>query len=181
MHSVSLKRKGEQTLRLVYVIGPPRSEEIQEYDFGPEDLKVLSDTVDGYSLMTYDFSGPQNPGPNAPLKWIHSILQILLTTSSDSSSHSLAHKIFVGINFYGNDFAISGGICCISSVYVIVYNSPLIDFYYFPNQCGWWRCMKNEIRGGASRHKSTSFTFPLQFWVNCRTTTLICIWNKSIY
>lgn len=124
MHSVSLKRKSEQSLQLVYVIGPPRSEELQEYDFGPEDLKVLSDAVDGYSLMTYDFSGPQNPGPNAPLKWIHSILQLLLGTSH-SSSQSFAQKIFVGINFYGNDFAISGGIYCISSIDLNVYCSWL--------------------------------------------------------
>ncbi|KAA8520729.1 hypothetical protein F0562_014999 [Nyssa sinensis] len=109
LHAVSLERNSNQHLELVYVIGPPHSEKLQEHDFGPEDLKSLGDAVDGFSLMTYDFSGPQNPGPNAPLKWIHSTLQLLLGTTT-SGARSLAHKIFVGINFYGNDFVISEGL-----------------------------------------------------------------------
>ncbi|KAI3701322.1 hypothetical protein L2E82_45976 [Cichorium intybus] len=91
-------------LQLIYVIGPPRSDRIQEYDFGPEDLQSLSADVDGYSLMTYDFSNSQNPGPNAPLKWVTSTLQLLL-----GGSKNLAQKIFLGINFYGNDFVLQGG------------------------------------------------------------------------
>lgn len=61
--------------------------------------------MDGFSLMTYDFSGPQNPGPNAPLKWIRASLEMLL--GGADSEH--APKIFLGINFYGNDFVLSGG------------------------------------------------------------------------
>ncbi|XP_062091433.1 uncharacterized protein LOC133797524 isoform X1 [Humulus lupulus] len=106
MHSVSSERANKQPLQLVYVIGPPRSETLQEYDFGPSDLKNLDDAVDGFSLMTYDFSGPQNPGPNAPLKWITSIMELLLGSNSNSVGN-LSHKIFLGINFYGNDFVIS--------------------------------------------------------------------------
>ncbi|KAL0373793.1 UNVERIFIED_CONTAM: Chitinase domain-containing protein 1 [Sesamum radiatum] len=78
IHLVSLEQNRSQRLQLVYVIGPPRSETLEEYDFGPEDLRSLSDDIDGFSLMTYDFSGPQNPGPNAPLKWIHSTMLLLL-------------------------------------------------------------------------------------------------------
>lgn len=95
----------ERSLQLVYVIGPPHSDRLQEYDFGPRDLQSLSDAVDGYSLMTYDFSNPQNPGPNAPLKWIRSTMQLLLP----DGSQNLAHKIFLGINFYGNDYVLKGG------------------------------------------------------------------------
>ncbi|KAL5572080.1 hypothetical protein UlMin_021677 [Ulmus minor] len=107
LHSVSSEGDDKHPLELVYVIGPPRSEKLQEYDFGPEDLRSLGDAVDGFSLMTYDFSGPQNPGPNAPLKWISSTLQ-LLRGSTGSGAWSLAHKIFLGINFYGNDYILSG-------------------------------------------------------------------------
>lgn len=107
---MSLERGSEQQrLQLVYVIGPPYSEKLQAHDFGPEDLKSLSDAVDGFSLMTYDFSGPRRPGPNAPLKWVHSTVQLLLGPSSNGA-RSLAHKIFVGLNFYGNDFSLSEGI-----------------------------------------------------------------------
>ncbi|KAK9925224.1 hypothetical protein M0R45_033554 [Rubus argutus] len=84
LHAVTLERKDKKWLQLIYVIGPPHSEKLQVHDFGPKDLRSLSDAVDGFSLMTYDFSGPHNP--------------VLL-----------ASKILLGINFYGNDFILSGG------------------------------------------------------------------------
>ncbi|CAK7348748.1 unnamed protein product [Dovyalis caffra] len=104
LHSVSSSRNGKQHLQLVYVIGPPYSEKLQPHDFGPEDLQSLHDAVDGFSFMTYDFSGPHNPGPNAPLKWIRFTLQIIL---GNSGAQALVNKIFLGINFYGNDFMLS--------------------------------------------------------------------------
>lgn len=109
MHSVVLERN-KQSLQLIYVIGPPRTEKLHEHDFGPEDLRSLSDAVDGYSLMTYDFSSPHSPGPNAPLKWVRSTMHMLLGFSN-AGAQDLAQKIFVGINFYGNDFVLSGGTC----------------------------------------------------------------------
>jgi len=99
---VSSARNDKQQLQLVYVIGPPHSEKLQKHDFGPEDLQSLGDAVDGFSLMTYDFSGPQNPGPSAPLK--------LLLGTTGNTAQSPAHKIYLGINFYGNDFVLAGGI-----------------------------------------------------------------------
>ncbi|GFY97445.1 thylakoid rhodanese-like protein [Actinidia rufa] len=103
-----LEGSSEQHLQLVYVIGPPYLEKLEEHDFGPEDLRSLTDAVVGFSLMTYDFSSPQHPGPNAPLKWIHSTLELFLGTTSNGA-RSLGHKIFVGINFYGNDFVLAEG------------------------------------------------------------------------
>ncbi|GKU96685.1 hypothetical protein SLEP1_g9896 [Rubroshorea leprosula] len=108
LHSVNSTRNREQKLQLIYVIGPPRSERLQQHDFGPEDLQSLDDAVDGFSLMTYDFSNPHNPGPNAPTQWIHFTLQSLLGPPG-KTAWSLARKIFLGINFYGNDFTLSGG------------------------------------------------------------------------
>ncbi|XP_015577356.1 chitinase domain-containing protein 1 [Ricinus communis] len=108
LHSVSSTRNIKQHLQLIYVIGPPHSEKFQPYDFGPQDLQSLSDAVDGFSLMTYDFSSPNNPGPNAPLKWIHHVLQLLLGASSNGA-RAPAYKIFLGISFYGNDFHFSKG------------------------------------------------------------------------
>ncbi|KAK6918262.1 Glycoside hydrolase family 18, catalytic domain [Dillenia turbinata] len=93
LHSLQLERNGKQLLEFVYVIGPPRSAKLQADDFGPEDLQSLSDAVDGFSLMTYDFSSPHNPGPNAPMEWIKAVLQILTMTKG---SRNLAHKIFLG-------------------------------------------------------------------------------------
>ncbi|CAI0469914.1 unnamed protein product [Linum tenue] len=107
LHSVSSAENNNRPLQLVYVIGPPVSEKPQMHDFGPQDLQRLSGAVDGFSLMTYDFSSPQNPGPNAPLKWIKFALQQLL--GPPENAQNLAPKIYLGLNFYGNDFSISGG------------------------------------------------------------------------
>lgn len=109
-----------QGLQLIYVIGPPRSEKLQEHDFGPADLQSLSDYVDGFSLMTYDFSGPQSPGPNAPLQWIRSTLQLLLG-SAGKSEKNLAKKILLGINFYGNDFTLSRGMLILHALLVFLW------------------------------------------------------------
>lgn len=103
LHNVSSNRSGKH-LQLVYVVGPPRSENLQSYDFGPKDLQILSESADGFSLMTYDYSSPYSPGPNAPLKWVHSTLELL-----SARSKSLAKKIFVGINFYGYDYLMAEG------------------------------------------------------------------------
>ncbi|XP_024020949.1 chitinase domain-containing protein 1 [Morus notabilis] len=108
LHSVISEGNDKLPLELVYVIGPPHSEKLQAHDFGPDDLQSLGDDVDEFSLMTYDFSGPHNPGPNAPLKWISSTLE-LLRGSNRKGVWGLAHKIFLGINFYGNDFILAEG------------------------------------------------------------------------
>ncbi|PWA80137.1 Glycosyl hydrolase superfamily protein isoform 2 [Artemisia annua] len=96
MHSVVVKRSTERNLQL------------QEYDFGPEDFRSLSNFVDGYSLMTYDFSNPQNRGPNAPLVWIRSTMKLLLGPHA-ADSQNLTQKVFLDINIYGNDYALQGG------------------------------------------------------------------------
>lgn len=120
LHSINSETISGQQLQLVYVIGPPSSEKLQEHDFGPKDLEILSDAVDAFSLMTYDFSNPHNPGPNAPLKWIQIVLQMLLGTSGNRAQ-SLAPKILLGINFYGNDFALSRGKSFINYLHIHVW------------------------------------------------------------
>uniref|UniRef100_A0A453F2L8 Chitinase domain-containing protein 1 n=1 Tax=Aegilops tauschii subsp. strangulata TaxID=200361 RepID=A0A453F2L8_AEGTS len=108
LHSISSKSSTRNHLELIYVIPAPRMEGPNNQDFGPEDLLQLADSVGGFSLMTYDFSGPQNPGPSAPLKWIqYSLTTLLPAKGSASQVHS--HMIFLGINFYGNDFLLSKG------------------------------------------------------------------------
>ncbi|KAH7651585.1 Glycoside hydrolase protein [Dioscorea alata] len=103
LHSVTSATNSGHHLELIYVIPAPHSQNLGEYDFGPQDIQEVKNAVDGFSLMTYDFSSPQNPGPNAPLKWIRASLQLLLNDVKDG------HMIFLGINFYGNDYILSGG------------------------------------------------------------------------
>ncbi|KAG0492117.1 hypothetical protein HPP92_005219 [Vanilla planifolia] len=109
LHSLNSIRNSSHHLELIYVIPAPRSQNLAEYDFGPQDLHQIADVVDGFSLMTYDFSGPQNPGPVAPLSWIHSSLQLLLGADNQDGPPRHASKIFLGINLYGSDFVVTGG------------------------------------------------------------------------
>ncbi|MED6180149.1 hypothetical protein PIB30_007660 [Stylosanthes scabra] len=137
LHSTSSQRNNEQRFQLIYVIGPPSSEKLQEHDFGPKDLETLSEAVDGFSLMTYDFSNPHNPGPNAPLKWIQIVLRLLLGNPG-SRPKSLASKILLGINFYGNDFSLSrdsggGGGAIIGSDYLALLEKHRPDLQWDKN------------------------------------------------
>lgn len=109
LHSELESRRSKQPLQLVYVIGPPHSENLENHDFGPEDMQSLNGAVDGFSLMTYDYSSPHSPGPNAPLNWIRSALRLVLGTKDNNLVRHEAAKIFLGINFYGYDFSLSGG------------------------------------------------------------------------
>ena len=71
--------------------------------FDSQHFDGLVDDVDYFSLMTYDYSNPQRPGPNAPLKWMETCVENL---DPDSLNRQ---KILLGLNFYGNDYSISGG------------------------------------------------------------------------
>ncbi|XP_056657091.1 chitinase domain-containing protein 1 [Monodelphis domestica] len=59
----------------------------------------LGSLVDGFSLITYDYSAAEPPGPNAPLSWVRDCIEIL---DPDSKWRS---KILLGLNFYGMDFS----------------------------------------------------------------------------
>ncbi|KAF3782582.1 Chitinase domain-containing protein 1 [Nymphaea thermarum] len=144
LHSTHSMQDKSRVLQLVYVIPAPRSEVFQPDDFTSEDLRRLSEAVDWFSLMTYDFSSAQYPGPSAPLNWIRSSLKLLL--HGGTSQQKLAHKILIGINFYGNDFIISeefGGGPIIGSEYLALlekhrpavrWNSDVAEhFFVYPD------------------------------------------------
>ncbi|XP_027715998.1 chitinase domain-containing protein 1 [Vombatus ursinus] len=59
----------------------------------------LGPMIDGFSLITYDYSAAEAPGPNAPLSWVRDCIEIL---DPDSKWRG---KILLGLNFYGMDFS----------------------------------------------------------------------------
>ncbi|KAJ7527331.1 hypothetical protein O6H91_16G048700 [Diphasiastrum complanatum] len=134
LHNIVLPRQ-TRNMQLIFVI-PPVSRQAQELrDFTAADMAYLKDAVDAYSLMTYDFSNSYNPGPTAPLSWMRTCIQsvISLIGGNDNPiadnvlklgpvSNQARHqgslgrkmdnnmsKILVGINFYGNDFVLPQG------------------------------------------------------------------------
>uniref|UniRef100_A0A286XNK9 Chitinase domain-containing protein 1 n=2 Tax=Cavia porcellus TaxID=10141 RepID=A0A286XNK9_CAVPO len=69
--------------------------------FTHKEFEQLAPVLDGFSLMTYDYSTSQQPGPNAPLSWVRACVQVLDPKSRWRS------KILLGLNFYGMDYAAS--------------------------------------------------------------------------
>ena len=70
--------------------------------FNAADFTRLEPHVDFFSLMTYDYSSVQNPGPNAPISWVKQCVLAL-------NPKTKAHKILLGLNFYGLSYTADGG------------------------------------------------------------------------
>ncbi|XP_053610850.1 chitinase domain-containing protein 1 [Plodia interpunctella] len=71
--------------------------------------------VDAVSVMTYDFSSPQKPGPNAPLYWMRLCLDKLIENDQNTLRRS---KILLGLNFYGNSYTANGGGPIVGTEYI---------------------------------------------------------------
>lgn len=68
--------------------------------FAHEDLLEVHDAVDWLSLMTYDYSTAQRPGPSAPLGWMEKSVKALLGETF-ALGGPVAAKVLLGLNFYG--------------------------------------------------------------------------------
>lgn len=97
------KTLSDAKLELILVIPPVRG--IKQEMFTQEHFNELSEAVTAFSLMTYDFSNPQRPGPNSPINWIKLCVESLVPDPNDKRRG----KILLGLNFYGNDYTVSGG------------------------------------------------------------------------
>nr|XP_028590637.1 chitinase domain-containing protein 1 isoform X1 [Podarcis muralis]XP_028590646.1 chitinase domain-containing protein 1 isoform X1 [Podarcis muralis]XP_028590657.1 chitinase domain-containing protein 1 isoform X1 [Podarcis muralis]XP_028590668.1 chitinase domain-containing protein 1 isoform X1 [Podarcis muralis]XP_028590676.1 chitinase domain-containing protein 1 isoform X1 [Podarcis muralis] len=87
-------------LKLMLVIPPtvmPGTNQLGS--FTKKEFDQLAPIVDSFSLMTYDYSAPQRPGPNSPLPWMRACVQMLDPEAKWRS------KILLGLNFYGMDYS----------------------------------------------------------------------------
>jgi chitinase domain-containing protein 1 len=69
--------------------------------FTRELFERISEEVDFFSLMTYDYSNANSPGANAPVTWIESEVKRLCSRECS--------KLLMGLNFYGNNFVMPRG------------------------------------------------------------------------
>ncbi|XP_022687170.1 chitinase domain-containing protein 1-like isoform X2 [Varroa jacobsoni] len=97
------------SLSLVLVIPPPLYDDIPGM-FSRDHFDNLKDHVTSFSLMTYDYSNPQRPGPNAPLSWMRQCVEHLVpgSISEDQNVAKYRGKILLGLNFYGYDYTAQG-------------------------------------------------------------------------
>uniref|UniRef100_A0A3Q3VZE0 Chitinase domain-containing protein 1 n=1 Tax=Mola mola TaxID=94237 RepID=A0A3Q3VZE0_MOLML len=92
----------EKKLDCILVIPPAVTSTGQPGMFGREEFEQLAPVVDGFSLMTYDYSSGSKPGPSSPLPWVRDcVLQL-------APSEQWRQKILLGLNLYGLDFASQG-------------------------------------------------------------------------
>jgi len=80
--------------------------------FHKDSFDQLVELVDYFSLMTYDYSNSQRPGPNSPVDWVKTCVENL----DPESVHR--NQILLGLNFYGNDYSINGGGPIVGSQYM---------------------------------------------------------------
>ncbi|XP_032894459.1 chitinase domain-containing protein 1 [Amblyraja radiata] len=91
-------------LKVVMVIPPAITPGTNQAGmFEKEDFDELVQVVDGFSLMTYDYSNAVRPGPNSPIPWIQACVQAL------DPDANWRNKILLGLNFYGMDYGTFGG------------------------------------------------------------------------
>ncbi|KAG2436807.1 hypothetical protein HXX76_006330 [Chlamydomonas incerta] len=104
-----LKANGDKKLYLAVPPLYPANEKSPW--FAREDLEMLAEHVDGFSVMTYDHNtGTAKAGPNAPITWVRTNLLLLEKGASDDApqlSESTFSKFLLGLNFYGWDFALA--------------------------------------------------------------------------
>ncbi|XP_043938827.1 chitinase domain-containing protein 1 isoform X2 [Protopterus annectens] len=90
-------------LKAVLVIPPAIAQGTNQPGmFGKQDFEQLVHVVDGFSLMTYDYSNPQQPGPNSPVPWVRACVESL------DPEAKWRKKILLGLNFYGMDYSVLG-------------------------------------------------------------------------
>lgn len=106
----------QHNLSLVLVIPPPSYSGGHTGMFVRQDFENLVDHVTAFSLMSYDYSSSQRPGPNSPLPWLLQCIEDLVPNKLNPNRK----KILLGLNFYGNDYSGMTGKPIIGHEYVSI-------------------------------------------------------------
>ncbi|XP_048257205.1 chitinase domain-containing protein 1-like isoform X2 [Haliotis rufescens] len=109
----------------ILVIPPPLYGKDRPGLISRKEFEALAPYVDRFSLMTYDFSNPQRPGPNSPLVWVRECVETL----SPPDSAQYRDKILLGLNFYGNHYGPGVGEPVLGNKYIeILKTKPKISW-----------------------------------------------------
>lgn len=115
----------QQSLTFILVIPPSIYYRNTPGMFHKESFNQLVELVDYFSLMTYDYSNVQRPGPNSPVEWIKKCI----TNLDPEALHR--NQILLGLNFYGNDYSVTGGGPIVGSQYMdVLKNNPTVKFQW---------------------------------------------------
>ena len=92
-------------LQLILVIPPPLHHGGRAGLVTRSDVERLAPYVHGFSVMTYDYSTVQRPGPNSPIEWVRDCITALVPKKTSP----IRKKLLMGMNMYGLDYTPTGG------------------------------------------------------------------------
>lgn len=102
-----------EKMKIILVIPPPFYGSKKPGAFNKHDFELLAPVMDGFSLMTYEYSSHTRQGPNAPVDWVKDCVLSLSPEKGKQRS-----KILLGLNFYGQDYGPNGGTPITGSRYI---------------------------------------------------------------
>ncbi|KYM94707.1 Chitinase domain-containing protein 1 [Cyphomyrmex costatus] len=111
------QRLKEFNLDVILAIPPSRGTKVEI--FSKQEFDELASYVNAFSLMTYDYSSIQRPGPNSPLDWSRQCVELLVPEKNDPRRS----QILLGINFYGYNYTPEGGRAILASEYLNILKS----------------------------------------------------------
>ncbi|CAD1472201.1 unnamed protein product [Heterotrigona itama] len=103
-------------LDIILAVPPSRGPNVQLFD--RDQFDQLSSYIKAFSLMTYDYSSIQRPGPNSPLDWARECVELLVPEKSPKRA-----QILLGLNFYGYSYTPEGGRAILGSDYLKILES----------------------------------------------------------
>ncbi|XP_011633115.1 chitinase domain-containing protein 1-like, partial [Pogonomyrmex barbatus] len=107
----------KHNLDIILAIPPFRGAQVEL--FSKQQFDELALYVKAFSLMTYDYSSIQRPGPNSPLNWVKQCIELLVPQKNDLRRS----QILLGINFYGYNYTPEGGKAILASEYLDILKS----------------------------------------------------------
>lgn len=104
-------------LDIILAVPPFRGAQVEL--FSKQQFDDLASYVNAFSLMTYDYSSIQRPGPNSPITWARQCVELLVPKKDDPKRS----QILLGINFYGYIYTSEGGKAILASEYLDILKS----------------------------------------------------------
>ncbi|CAL7940435.1 unnamed protein product [Xylocopa violacea] len=103
-------------LDTILAVPPSRGPNVQL--FNKDHFDQLSPYLKAFSLMTYDYSNIQRPGPNSPVDWARECVELLVPEQGPKRA-----QILLGLNFYGYNYTPEGGGAILGSDYLKILES----------------------------------------------------------
>lgn len=103
-------------LDIILAVPPSRGPNVQL--FSKDHFDQLAPYMKAFSLMTYDYSSIQRPGPNSPIGWAKECVELLVPEPGPKRA-----QILLGLNFYGYNYTPEGGGAILGSDYLRILES----------------------------------------------------------